>query len=119
MQILRNAHLLARFVLVWFALSMGVAVASPIVSPQASELICAGAGVMKLIVLTDDGANGASGSMMDCPLCVTGGAPPPPTARAAAEPAQPLGHVLQSIPSAQIAALTAAPLPARGPPHLL
>jgi hypothetical protein len=119
MQILRNAHLLARFVLVWFALSLGVAVASPIVSPQASELICSGAGVMKLIVLTDDGANGAAGSMMDCPLCATGGAPPPPKARAEAEPAQPLGHVLQSIPSAQIAALTAAPLPARGPPHLL
>jgi hypothetical protein len=119
MQTLRNAHLLARFVLVWFALSLGVAVASPILNPQASELICSGAGVMKLIVMTDDGANEVSGSMLDCPLCVTGGAPPPPQARAAAEPVQPLGHVLQSIPSAHIAALTAAPLPARGPPQFL
>lgn len=119
MQTLRNAHLLARFVLVWFALSLGVAVASPILNPQASELICSGAGVMKLIVMTDDGANEVSGSMLDCPLCATGGAPPPPQARAVAEPVQPLGHVLQSIPSAHIAALTAAPLPARGPPQFL
>ena len=107
LQSLRNAHRLTRLVLVWFALSLGVAVASPILNPQASELICSGAGVMKLIVMTDDGANEVSGSMLDCPLCATGGAPPPPQARAVAEPVQPLGHVLQSIPSAQIAALTA------------
>jgi hypothetical protein len=32
------------------------------------------------------------------------------------EPVLPLAYVLQSIPSAIIAALTAAPPPARGPP---
>ena len=32
------------------------------------------------------------------------------------EPVQPLAYVLQSIPAARIASLTAAPLPARGPP---
>jgi hypothetical protein len=53
---------------------------------------------------------------MDCPLCATSSAPPPPVLRLSAEPAQPLAHVLQSIPAAHIAALTAAPLPARGPP---
>ncbi|MDP1998086.1 MAG: hypothetical protein Q8K22_00625 [Rhodoferax sp.] len=115
MQILRNAHLLARFVLVWFALSLGVAVASPIVNPQNFELICSSAGVMKLVVQTDDGAKAVSGQMLDCPLCATGGAPPP-SFQVKFEPLSPLGHVLQSIPSAIMAALTAAPPPARGPP---
>jgi hypothetical protein len=114
MQFLRNAHFLARLVLVWFALSLGVAVASPLVNPQASELICSSAGVMKLIVKTDDGAKEVSAPMLDCPLCATAGAPP--SLQAKFEPLLPLGHVLRSIPSAVIAALTAAPLPARGPP---
>lgn len=115
MQILRNARFITRFMLVWFALYLGAAVASPLVNPQAAELICSSAGVMKLIVQTDDGAKEVSGAMLDCPLCATGGAPPPSFV-AWAEPRQPLAYVLQSIPSAHIASLTAAPLPARGPP---
>ena len=39
---------LGRAVLAWFLLSLGVAVASPLVNPQALELVCSGAGVMKL-----------------------------------------------------------------------
>lgn len=116
MQTLRNAHLLARFVLVWFVLSIGVAIASPIVKPQAMELVCSGAGVMKLLVKTDDGGSKeVSGHTLDCPLCASVSAPPP-VARLNAEPVQPLAHVLQSIPAAHLAALTAAPPPARGPP---
>lgn len=116
MQIMRNAHLIARFVLVWFALSIGAAIASPLVKPQAMELICSGAGVMKVMVQTDDGTQDVVSRTLDCPLCATSSAPPPPVLRLSAEPAQPLAHVLQSIPAAHIAALTAAPLPARGPP---
>lgn len=118
LQFLRQAHLLARFVLVWFALSIGVAIASPIVKPQALELICSGSGAMKLLVKTDDGNQKASSHTLDCPLCSSPSAPPP-VARHTTEPAQPLAHVLQSIPAAHIAALTAAPLPARGPPLAL
>jgi predicted secreted protein len=116
MQSLRHAHLLARFVLVWFALSIGVAIASPIVKPQAMELICSGAGVMKVLVKTDDGSKEVASYTLDCPLCANNSAPPPPVARLTAEPVQALAHVLQSIPAAHIASLTAAPLPARGPP---
>jgi hypothetical protein len=116
MQTLRNAHLIARFVLVWFALSIGVAIASPLVKPQAMELVCSSAGVMKLLVKTDDGSKEVASGTMDCPLCATNMAPPPPVARLSAEPAQPLAYVQQSIPAAHIASLTAAPLPARGPP---
>jgi hypothetical protein len=115
MQALRNANMLARFVLVWFALSIGVAIASPIVKPQGMEQICSGTGVMKLLVKTDDGTQTASGHTLDCPLCAFISAPPP-VAGLTAEPFQPLAHVLQRIPAAHIALLTAAPLPARGPP---
>lgn len=117
MQSLRNAHLLARLVLVWFALSIGVAIASPLVKPQAMELICSGAGVMKVLAKTDDGAKELSGHTLDCPLCASLGAPPP-VARQVAEPQPSLSHALQPIAAAHIAALTAAPLPARGPPSL-
>jgi hypothetical protein len=112
----RHAHLLARFVLVWFALSIGVAIASPIIKPQAMELICSGAGVMKVLLKTDDGTQGALSLTLDCPLCVANSAPPPPAARLATEPPHALAHVLQSIPAAHIASRTAVAPPARGPP---
>ena len=116
MQTLRNAHLLARFVLVWFALSIGVAMASPIVKPQAMELICTGTvGVMKVLIQTDDGPQEVSVRTLDCPLCAAMSAPPP-VARLTPEPVQALAYVMQSIPAAHIASLTGAPPPARGPP---
>lgn len=115
MQSLRKAHQLACLVLVWFALSLGVAVASPIVSPKAMELVCSATGSMTVLVMTDDGLKELVNIGVDCPLCVAGGAPPP-VATSMPEPFHPLAHVLQPIPAAHIAALTAAPPPARGPP---
>ncbi len=115
LQSLRSAHRLARLVLVWFVLSLGVAVASPVVNPQAMELICSGSGAIKVLVKTDDGVKEVSGVMTDCPLCVVAGTPPP-AVRSGAEPVQPLAHVLHPVAAAHIAWLTAAPLPARGPP---
>ncbi|MDO8718660.1 MAG: DUF2946 domain-containing protein [Polaromonas sp.] len=117
MQTLRNAHLIARFVLVWFALSVGVAVASPLVKPQAMELICSSAGVMKVLFTTEDGGRDAASPALDCPLCAATSAPPP-LARIAAEPAQLLAYVLPSIPADPLAAFPAAPPPARGPPAI-
>jgi hypothetical protein len=117
MPFMRHARLFARFVLLWFVLSIGVAIASPLIKPQAMELICTSTGAAKLLVKTDEGVKEVSGHTLDCPLCVTLSAPPP-VARLAAEPSQPLGYVLQSIPTAHVAARTAAPLPARGPPAL-
>jgi len=118
MQTLRRFTNLTRFVLVWFVLSLGAAVASPIVKPQDILLVCSASGATKALVQNDDGSTSELGaSAMDCPLCVTAGAPPP-VASLQAEPRQPLAYALQSIPSAHIAARTAAPLPARGPPSL-
>lgn len=115
---LRRARLLASLVLAWFVLSLGVAVASPIVQPRAMELVCSSAGAIKLIVQTDDGAQELGASHLDCPLCVLTGAPPPLPAALSFDLPPPLGRALQPIPAARIAAATAAPLPARGPPAL-
>jgi hypothetical protein len=116
MQTLRNAHLIARFVLVWFALSIGVAIASPLVQPQGLQLVCSGAGSLKVIVAGDDGQAGSPQiRTLDCPLCAGLGAPPPldvvffsavaPRAFALPQP----GAALPALDSA-------APPPARGPP---
>jgi hypothetical protein len=102
--------------LAWFVLSLGVAVASPIVKPQDILLVCTGSGAMKVLVKAADGsASEAASNSMDCPLCAPVAAPPP-VEYWAVEAAQPLAYALQGIPSAHIAARTAASLPARGPP---
>ena len=115
---LRLSYPLARIVLVWFALSICAAVASPLVNPKSMELICSGNGVMKVLVKTDDGAQEVNSHTLDCPLCANLGAPLPPTGASVTEP-HPLSYALQTIPAAHIAALTGAPLPARGPPASL
>lgn len=115
LQTLRSLRWLARLVLAWFVVSMGVAVASPLVNPQAIELICSGSGAIKLLVKTDDGAQEMQSHTLDCPLCAQLGAPPP-ASQAQLPAAHPLAHALRPIPAAHIAARTAAPLPPRGPP---
>lgn len=106
---------LVRWVLLWFVLSVGAAIASPIVHPQSFELVCTSAGAIKVIVQTDDGPQEIGSAHLDCPLCLLGG---PPTQADPAKPALslPLGRAMQSIPAARLAAATASPLPARGPP---
>jgi len=115
MQTLRRAQTLARFVLVWFALSIGVALASPIVRPQAMELVCSTAGAVKLVKTGDDG-NGPSSHLLDCPLCLTGSAPPPALQTLPIQPLPLLAQALRPVAAAHIASRAAAPLPARGPP---
>lgn len=115
---LRRARRLVSFVLMWFALSLGVAIASPVVHPQAMELLCSGTGAVKVVVHTDDGIQEMGATHLDCAMCLVAGAPPPSPV-VSLPSAQPLSHAVQSIPAARLAAATAAPLPARGPPSLL
>ena len=115
LQTIRSLRWLARSVLAWFVLSMGVAVASPLVNPQAMELICSGSGAIKLLIKTDDGAKELPSHTLDCPLCAHVGAPPP-VSQAQVPVVHPLAHALRPIPAAHFAARTAAPLPPRGPP---
>ena len=118
MPALRHFAILHRCVLAWFLLSIGAAVAGPMVNPQAMELVCSAVGTIKLVVQTDDGAQEVSSLGTHCPLCLTAGAPPPPAVPLRVATPEPLGRALQSIPAAHLAAATAAPLPARGPPQL-
>jgi hypothetical protein len=116
MQRLRHALHITRFVLVWFALSVGVAIASPIVNPHGMDLVCTSTGSMKLVVQSDD-ETVASSHTLDCPLCASTSAPPPVFNTTLTQPS-PLAHVTRPIAAAHMAAITAPPLPSRGPPEL-
>lgn len=117
MQHLRHAHHLIRFVLVWFVLSVGVAIASPMVNPKAMDLVCTSTGSMKLVVQGDDADVAATSHTLDCPLCASLSAPPPALNMSLTQPAPSLlAHVLAPVTAARIASATAPPLPSRGPP---
>jgi hypothetical protein len=118
MQYLRNTPNIIRFVLVWFALSVGVAIASPIVQPKAMDMVCTSTGSMKLVVQGDEDSSTSASSTLDCPLCASISAPPPALNTALSQPS-PLSHALLPSVAAHIASLTAPPLPSRGPPTFL
>ncbi|SFD45129.1 DUF2946 family protein [Paracidovorax konjaci] len=111
-----TARALRRWVLGCFACVLLAGVLSPMVHPRVMELVCSSMGTIQLYVHTEDGPVEMGGTAMDCPLCHLPGAPPPPAAGAFLPHPLPLGHAVQSIPAARIAAATAGPLPARGPP---
>ncbi|MBY0455116.1 MAG: DUF2946 family protein [Burkholderiaceae bacterium] len=117
MHALRQAHSLTRWMLVWFALTLASAVASPLLGVQGGVQMVCTAGGIKLVAQNGDDAVAAGGFALDCPLCSTAHAPPPVAPSLAPVVVQPLAYRLQPIVAARIAALTAPPLPARGPPH--
>ena len=114
---MRQAKNLARFVLVWFALSLGVAMASPLVAPKAMEQVCTTGGVAKIVSSDDADRADLTVHPMDCALCMAVGIPPTIVSSQFAKPSS-LAHALQPIAAAHIAAATAPPLPSRGPPLL-
>ena len=121
LQSLRNAHRLTRFVLVWFALFVGVAVASPLVKPQAVHLVCSAIGGVKLVQLDAAGANvdaAVAHTALDCPACLPLIAPPVAD-KLAPLPTGNLSHVLQPLPAARLASLLGQPWQARAPPIFL
>ena len=118
LQSLRNAPILPRLVLVWFALFLGVAVASPLVKPEASQWVCSALGGMKLVTADatgDDVGVPVAHTALDCPFCLPVIAPPVVDVLAQF----PLGnwsHVLQTLTSARLASLLGQPWQARAPP---
>lgn len=119
LQTLRDSPWLARLALLWFALTLGAAVASPQVNPKTELVICTGAGMLK-VVLANDGSvitavTSDSGDALFCPLCMVGGAPAPVGVNTVAPP-HALRHVLPGTLAPRIVTLTSAPPPARGPP---
>ncbi len=117
MQTLRNAQLIARFVLVWFALSIGVAVASPMVHPEGMQLVCSGAGAMKVVVNGDDGPQSSISHTLDCPLCASISVPPT-TEIVSLSHAAPRTFGTPEAAEKHFLFVSAAPPPARGPPAL-
>ena len=117
MEYLRQTKTLARFVLVWFVMSVGVAMASPLVAPKAMELVCTTGGAMKIVSSDDADKSESNAHTMDCALCMAVGIPPAPMGNQFTKPS-PLAHALHPIKAAHIAAATAPPLPSRGPPAL-
>ena len=107
---------LGLWILAWFTLSIGLAAASPLIQGQSFELICTSTGSVKMIVKGEDGNSTLGAGHLDCPMCLPLAAPPPPVFQLPLLPPSPLAHALQPVESARIASITAAPLPARGPP---
>ncbi len=116
MQSLRNAHAIARFLLVWFALSIGVAIASPAIKPQKMQLVCSAAGAIQVLVEPgDEGGSGPLPHTLDCPLCAVLSAPPPQLSLDVAPPMG-LRYALPTSFHALSPSGSAAAFAPRGPP---
>lgn len=108
--------MLIRLVLAWFALTLGVAMASPIVAPKTMEMMCADGGAIRLIVVDENGDVVEAGQhTLGCAMCLPACLPPVLLPQQLSQP-QPLAYALTPIEEARIAALVGAPLPPRGPP---
>lgn len=119
MQFLRSTPLIARLVLAWLVLFVGVSVARPIVKPSATQAICSAGGVVKLVDL--DGGDTDSGNLamaptLDCPLCGPMAHAVPVDDLPATQEAS-ASQLFAGTDGTTRQAWTAhSPLPARGPP---
>jgi len=118
MHTLRSSKFITKLVLVWFALFLGSAIASAVIKPGNMQIVCSTGGGMKMVDTSSDDGEFKTSAGMDCPLCASVTAPPPPLAVHFEKPS-PLAHALQPIAAAQIVSVTAPPLPSRGPPTSL
>lgn len=103
------------WVLAWFVMALGVAVASPIVQPQAMEFVCSGAGAGRILVHADEGPVGLGAQGLDCPLCMLTGAAPAAFFPLIHAPAPRHSFALRPAAPFQLPAMAVSP-PARGPP---
>ena len=115
MTIFTTLFSLRAWVVAWFVLALGVAVASPVVQPRSMEIVCSSTSATKILLHTSSGTLelGAHGS--ECPLCLTSGAPPGPP-HSPSPVLTPLAHAKALSFSPPVVVATAAPPPARGPP---
>lgn len=111
----RSVRRIARWVLMAFGLSLGLAIASPMVNPRAMALVCSGAGLMKLVSQTDDATAAYGSPTLDCPLCAEASAPPP-VLELGGEPVLALSFFLLPRTVARLASLLRGPWQARAPP---
>jgi hypothetical protein len=124
MQHLRHAKKITRLVLAWFVLSIGAAVAAPLLTSQDAVSICSANGMLFVTpggdTLDVEGLPGRASPKLKCPLCLLLDAPPhllDISHRVVhLTTATPLQHTSSEAP---LASPCAAPLPARGPPAIV
>lgn len=110
---------LARLVLAWYVLFVGVSVLASTLQPKTMEVVCSSMGIMKLVV-QGEGGDAQVRSSMDCSLCAhTTPALPPPTMADLAHVPDARSHIVQRLTAAVLIARTAPPLPSRGPPEVI
>jgi len=117
MHALRTSSTLARLVLAWFMLTLGVAAASPLVAPVTMHEVCTGSSVTLVLLDQDGHAVDTDRHALDCPLCLPA-ALPVGFHIPRADQVQPLAYALLPRQQAHIAGVSGAPLPPRGPPSL-
>ena len=113
---LRRFHFVVRAVLMFYVLTLGVAMASAFINKGSDALICTSTGYKMISMKGDPDSGQGKTNTLDCPLCVASVLPPslPDTSDWLTQHA--LSYATQSIPAARLAAIVSAPLPARGPP---
>ena len=112
----RPVRTVARFMLAWFALYLGAAIASPLLASGGLAVVCSADGMVRLVQTDDAGAPVQARGTLHCPLCVPAGAPPPAAVAQTATPLQPLVYALSPAPAVWPGAVSATRPPARGPP---
>lgn len=110
---LRRSRTLARWVLVWFAFAMGVAVAAPVVQPLNLGGICSASAAMG-DPQSDADAAGLH-TILQCVLCLGAGAPPVTAETGLGGQLAPQAPV-PTVPVAVALASRNSPLLARAPP---
>lgn len=113
MRCLSHSRIVARLVLAWYALFVGVSIASPLIEPATLQMVCSMG--MKMVLVDGEGATTDEAPGLDCPLCAPY-APNTATSAVSFAPADALAHALRPAVAAHLAWLTRSPLPARGPP---
>ena len=112
-------------VLILYGLTLGVAMAAPIVNAGKMSLICSSTGY-KFVQLDINKSDPNTKTIkttvnhvLECSQCVATGIIPNLPQQDAYRPVHTLSYVLQAIPAARLASIVSAPLPARGPPHFI
>lgn len=99
--------------LAWYALFVGVSIASPLIEPTTVQMVCSMG--KKVVVVDSEGAATQDAPGLDCPLCAPFAPTSPAWAPSFARP-DALAHALGPAVAAHLAWVTRSPLPARGPP---
>ena len=118
MQVHHAVQTLRLWVLAWFVLALGAATASPLIQPQAFEIVCSGGSAQLVIHTAHDGLVPMGATGLDCPLCLAADAPP---AAATAPPifTAPADRAHAAAPGPTVFANARTHPPARAPPFFL